>query len=495
MTHTPGNDPHMLAKLDLQQWLDMIYPSNPSSISVLRPEPTLRPMQRMMQQLKLRMRLATLISVVGTNGKGTCVALLQQLALQTGLRVATFTSPHLLHFNERVCLNGRPVADADLICAFTSIETARCRMVDPPLLTFFEYTMLAAWIIFTQQHQQHGLDIIILEAGIGARFDAINCWDADYALISSIGLDHCERLGHSLQAIAAEKAAIMRKGQPIVFADSKNTAQQLNLERLALQHAAHLHCLDADYHLSRQNQHTRITCSTGLQYTVPLQHNLMPIKTIAACLELCALAGIGQRLTELQLQSALQQAALPARCQITHYANCTLIIDVAHNAHACQRLCDQCRQLSPPAITGNPNHAPKANQGSTQIFVGLLRDKDYQCMVDALAMISGEIVLVALEMPRACTLQQLEDIKKTNPMLECVIMSEAEFSSQFKTIMQLNIKKKNQELTLQQDPAAMHAPSATRHPSHIHIVCGSFYLAARALELQSAEELTNKTLA
>ena len=162
---------------------------------------------------------AVVITVGGTNGKGSCCAMLEAILLAEGYRVGCYTSPHLLRYNERVRLDGKDVTDASLIAGFAAVEAARG---DTPL-TYFEHGTLAAWSIFCAAKPE----VIILEVGLGGRLDAVNVFDADCALVTSIALDHMEYLGSTRDAIGFEKAGIFRGGRPAVCGDPQPPAALL----------------------------------------------------------------------------------------------------------------------------------------------------------------------------------------------------------------------------------------------------------------------------
>ncbi len=149
------------------------------------------------------------ITVAGTNGKGSTVATLEALLLALGLRVGTLTSPHLLRYNERIHVEGREATDAELVNVFDRIEAAR----GATTLTFFEYNTLAALLLFADLK----LDVAVLEVGLGGRLDAVNLVDADVSVLCSVGFDHRDWLGDTLAAIGAEKAGIFRAQRPAVL--------------------------------------------------------------------------------------------------------------------------------------------------------------------------------------------------------------------------------------------------------------------------------------
>ncbi|MCV2218065.1 bifunctional tetrahydrofolate synthase/dihydrofolate synthase [Thauera sp. Sel9] len=162
---------------------------------------------------------ALVITVGGTNGKGSCCAMLEAILLAEGYRVGCYTSPHLLRYNERVRVDGKDVADEALVEAFDAVEAARG---DTPL-TYFEHGTLAAWEVFRRQAP----DVVILEVGLGGRLDAVNVFDADCALVTGIALDHMDYLGDTREAIGFEKAGIFRAGRPAVCGDPQPPASLL----------------------------------------------------------------------------------------------------------------------------------------------------------------------------------------------------------------------------------------------------------------------------
>ncbi|MEN9879891.1 MAG: bifunctional folylpolyglutamate synthase/dihydrofolate synthase [Pseudomonadota bacterium] len=160
-------------------------------------------------------RLATkpIVTVAGTNGKGSVVTYLSNILDRAGYKVGTYTSPHLVHFNERMRLNGIPVEDARIVAAFALVEEARAATGES--LTYFEFTTLAAIEVFLAAD----VDVLVLEVGLGGRLDAVNLYDPDVAVVTGVALDHQEYLGNTREAIALEKIGIARAGQPIIIAE------------------------------------------------------------------------------------------------------------------------------------------------------------------------------------------------------------------------------------------------------------------------------------
>ncbi|MGH8253075.1 MAG: bifunctional folylpolyglutamate synthase/dihydrofolate synthase [Steroidobacteraceae bacterium] len=151
--------------------------------------------------------------VGGTNGKGSTAAMLAELAQAHGFRVGLFTSPHLSRYQERICIDGAEVAEAALCAAFTEIEAAR----GAESLTYFEFNTLAALLVF----RAAGVDMTVLEVGLGGRLDATNLIDADVAVLCSVAMDHREWLGDTLESIGREKAGIFRAGKPVILGDAR----------------------------------------------------------------------------------------------------------------------------------------------------------------------------------------------------------------------------------------------------------------------------------
>ncbi|MGB5568249.1 MAG: Mur ligase family protein, partial [Sedimenticolaceae bacterium] len=188
----------------LAGWLDWQAGLNPRTIDL-----GLDRVRLVWQRLGSPTLDAAVITIAGTNGKGSSVAFAESILQAAGYRTGCYTSPHLLRYNERIRVDQEPVGDAAICAAFERIDQVRA---DLPL-TYFEFGTLAALLIFAQA----GLDAIVLEVGLGGRLDAVNLIDPDVALITGIGLDHQDWLGSDLESIGSEKAGIMRAGRPAVY--------------------------------------------------------------------------------------------------------------------------------------------------------------------------------------------------------------------------------------------------------------------------------------
>lgn len=191
--------------MNLTDWLGYIESTHPSTIDL-----TLERIRIVLERLNLNVSFP-IISVGGTNGKGSTCSILESIYKEAGYKVACYTSPHFLHFNERIKIQGVAVSD-ELICeAFSKIESAR----EEVTLTYFEYGTIAAMIIFSEAD----VDVAVLEVGLGGRLDAVNVFDADCAVVTTVDLDHMDYLGHTREAIGFEKAGIYRTEKTAIFGD------------------------------------------------------------------------------------------------------------------------------------------------------------------------------------------------------------------------------------------------------------------------------------
>lgn len=325
--------------------------------------------RRVFDSMELRAQVPKVLTVAGTNGKGTCVEAAQALALAAGKRVGSYTSPHLWRYNERIRIDGQSVTDARIVAAFERIEERR----GAQSLTYFEFATLAAFEIFAQEN----LDLWILEVGLGGRLDAVNLIDADVAVVTSIGLDHQDWLGSDLEKIADEKLAIGRSGQHLFAGRSVPAA--------ACQRAR---SVGVDVRSLAENRLETSDCPPAL-----VRENLE-----LACQALDALDMLppapGAILRTLQV---------PGRCERHVFAQHEEIYDVAHNADAIAHLLEFLGGL--PAA------------GSTVAVFSALADKPIEEMS---AMLDGAVdawCLVGLNEPRGLTVGALQQrIRSEKPV-------------------------------------------------------------------------------
>ncbi len=283
-------------------------------------------------RLELRSFSCPVITVGGTNGKGSCTKTVESIYATAGYKTGLYTSPHLMEFNERIRIHNQNIADDALIDAFEIVEHARQEII----LSFFEFTTLAALWLF----QQSDCDVVILEVGLGGRLDAVNIVESDVAIVTSIALDHQDWLGDTLDAIAYEKASIARENKPFICGDDNPPAR---LFQTVEEKKAILHWINRDYfypaalpvpHLKQQNVATAIAAIELLQTILPVSLDQM-----------------AQGIRDTVLPGRFEMVSSPLPC----------ILDVAHNPQASLWFAEQVRQL------------PRVKK--TIAIVGMLKDK------------------------------------------------------------------------------------------------------------------------
>jgi dihydrofolate synthase / folylpolyglutamate synthase len=324
-----------------------------------------------------------LILVGGTNGKGSTCAMLERILLCAGYRVGLYTSPHLLRYNERVRIDGRPVAD-DLLCdAFARVEAER----GDTALTYFEFGTLAAWEIFATQT----LDAVILEVGLGGRLDATNLYQPDVAVVTGVDVDHIDFLGTTREDIGFEKAGIFRPGRPAICGDPEPPPR---LVECAEAIGAHLMLIGRDFGYRRQDGQWQYYGPagnrSGLAY--PALRGARQLGN-ASC-ALAALDVLHERLPVAMqdIRRGLLEAELPGRFQVLP-GRPTVILDVAHNPQAARSLAESLGDM--------PFHP------TTWAVFGMLRDKDIVGIVHEIKHRIDRWLPATLEGPRAATADDL----------------------------------------------------------------------------------------
>lgn len=326
------------------------------------------------------------ITVAGTNGKGSCVAMLQAMLLDAGYRAGSYTSPHLLCYNERVRVQQETVSDAALCDAFERIDSARKSVS----LSYFEFGTLAAMLVFADSD----LDVAIMEVGLGGRLDAVNLLDADLALITSIDLDHTEWLGTDREAIGFEKAGIMRAGQPVVCGDPEPPA---SIAAHATAVGARLHQLGAEFSYRREGDRWDWRAASAAYARLPLPALCGEIQLQNAAAVLMGLSLLRSHLPveENRIRSGLRRVSLPGRYQRLPGAP-EVILDVAHNPAGAR------------ALASTLSAAPPA--GRTHGVFAVLADKDAASMVDALKSQVDHWYLAANHSERALPIADLQTL-------------------------------------------------------------------------------------
>jgi len=321
------------------------------------------------------------ITVAGTNGKGSTCAMIEAIALEAGYRTGVYSSPHLVHFQERCRIHGDIVAAEALLEHFAAVESARTLNGNDISLTYFEFTTLA--ILRLMSHSL--LDVAILEVGLGGRLDATNIVDADCAVITSIDIDHVEFLGPDRESIGREKAGIMRTGRPVVVSDPVPPQSVIDHAR---EIGADLWRFGQDFNFSGDKQQWgwagRGRRYAGMAYPALRGANQL----VNASGALAALVALRERLpvTAQAVRNGLSLVELPGRFQIIP-GQPTLVLDVAHNPH------------SVAALTANLD--AMGYFPTTHAVLGAMADKDLGAMLAKIGPVVDRWYFTDLPTPRA----------------------------------------------------------------------------------------------
>jgi dihydrofolate synthase/folylpolyglutamate synthase len=364
----------------LTQWLDhceSLHPLGQRGIEL-----GLERVRTVADRMQLRFD-CPVITVAGTNGKGSTCAMLASILGQAGYRTGVYCSPHLVHFEERLRLNGEAIEADKLLSGFAAVEKARGSGADEVALTYFEFTTLAIFDVMSRA----GIDVAILEVGLGGRLDAVNIIDADCAVITSIDLDHMELLGNTREAIGFEKAGIMRTGRPVVVSDPVPPQSVLDH---ALEVGADLWRFGVDFNVSGDKQQWgwagRGRRYSGLAYPALRGANQL----VNASGVLAALTALREKLpvTAQAVRNGFAFVQLPGRFQIIP-GQPTLVLDVAHNPH------------SVAALAANLD--AMGFYPTTHAVFGAMADKDLTPMLSKVGPMLDRWYFTDLPTPRAAT--------------------------------------------------------------------------------------------
>ncbi|HKV95921.1 MAG TPA: bifunctional tetrahydrofolate synthase/dihydrofolate synthase [Gammaproteobacteria bacterium] len=337
---------------DWLAWQEQLHP-NPIDLGLER-------VRRVLQAMQIERPPFKVLTVGGTNGKGSCVAFLDAMLRAQGYQAGAYTSPHLLRYNERIRIGGREVMDAELCESFARVDRAR----GATSLTYFEFGTLAALDIF----RNHSIDVAVLEVGMGGRLDAVNAVDPLGALVASVGLDHMEWLGPDRDSIGYEKAGIYRRGRPAICGDRD---PPLRLMQTAQRNGADLRVLGRDFEWQATGD--------GWTWQGDGSHigNLPPpaipgrIQYDNAASSIALLRAVRSELavSEAAIRKGLQQAKISARFERVP-GDVELILDVAHNQDAARVLAS--------------NLDATRGGGRTFAVIGMYRDKAADTVAQAL---------------------------------------------------------------------------------------------------------------
>lgn len=388
----------------LQYWIDWLLNLHAQEIDL-----GLERVRKVAELMNVLQPAPLIITVAGTNGKGSSVAMLVSILSEAGFQVGSYTSPHIQKFNERIQINQQAVTDFAIIHAFDQIETIR----QQTKLTYFEFSTLAALSIFKNAN----LDVIVLEVGLGGRLDAVNVVDADVALITAIDIDHIDWLGDNRDQIAVEKAGVMRTGR---FAVCSDTNPPATLKNYAQEHSVELLQLGVDFNFSPtskihhqilkghsnwtwHNKTMRLVDASELTFVHPKLQGVFQLQNasgvIALLFELWSRKQLPYSLDFKALISAMNKGLRnchhPGRLQEILVNHQYWLIDVAHNPQSAQMLADFIKL--------------QKNQKFIAIF-SVLKDKDSLPMVKELIPYVTRWLVADLNNPRAMTVKELQTL-------------------------------------------------------------------------------------
>lgn len=434
------------ASSSLQQWLAYW-----SSIHVTAIDLGLERIRPVAEYLQLLKPSAHVVTVAGTNGKGSTTTTIAAIYQAAGYQVGLYQSPHIYRFNERIKLNGVESDDATLIAAFVAVEQARVACQLP--LSFFEATTLAAFWVF----QQQACEIWVLEVGLGGRLDAVNLIDPQVAVITNIGLDHVEWLGNSIEKIAFEKAGIMRPAIPVVYAEPAGQAPESNpVPQAIIERAQQLNC---PLYVAGRDYSWQSTDDT-FYYASPSCTLALPIPKLAPVNVAAAISAVllgTPSVNQAAILHGVNAAYIAGRFEVRQFQDRTLILDVAHNVHGVQFLLHQLQahqqQLS---AKGMNDKTPKIH-----LVFSMLADKDMAGVANLLKPVVAHWYIAALDNERAASLSQLRQAITGLDTVQQKLQSrpdQANPVSEYATIT-----------------AAFSAALNHSQPQDIIMVCGSFH--------------------
>ncbi|KAB7766311.1 bifunctional tetrahydrofolate synthase/dihydrofolate synthase [Xanthomonas maliensis] len=411
----------------LSDWLAYIERQHPQNIAM-----GLERVRAVAERLHLGAPATQVIVVGGTNGKGSTVAFIEAIARAAGWTVGSYTSPHLLRYNERVRIDGREVDDDALIAAFAAVEAARQQTA----LTYFEFGTLAALWLF----QQATLDLAVLEVGLGGRLDAVNLVDADVAVITTVDIDHAEWLGDDRETIGAEKAGIIRGWKPVVLGEIDPPSSVL---RRAYLLGANAIRAGSDYfHEAIDAQRWRWR-DVAVRLELPMPALQAPVQLDNAAAAIAALQALPVEIPDAAWAQGIATAQIAGRLQRLEIDGVEVLLDVGHNPQAARALAQALAAGATPVRT----HA---------VYAALV-DKDAAAVVQALAAQVDQWTLAGLDGPRGQSSQALRQRLQDTPAAQAACQPDV--------------------------AGAVRAVLAAAAPGERVLVFGSFHTVAEALHL------------
>ncbi|MCG2573576.1 bifunctional tetrahydrofolate synthase/dihydrofolate synthase [Acinetobacter sp. ME22] len=338
------------------------------------------------QKLNVTTTSAKVITVAGTNGKGSTTTTIAAILQHAGYKVALYQSPHIYRFNERVKISGLEASDQELVDAFVQVDQARreCGLS----LSFFEATTLAAFLIF----QQKQCDVWVLEIGLGGRLDVVNVIEPDVAVITNIGLDHVDWLGDTIEKIAFEKAGIIRPNIPVIFAGQQQLPQAIQDKAQACN--AQLYVLNRDYFYQEQSEDTWLFATPASTLLLPKGH--LALDNISTAVAAVLVSGL--TVSDQAIRQGIQTAKIAGRFEVRQIQNKTVIFDAGHNPHGVEFLLKQLQ-----------NFMQYNKQYSEVVAVfSMLADKDIDSVVELLNPVVSTWHIAELTVPRAAKLEKIQ---------------------------------------------------------------------------------------
>ena len=372
--------------MNLTDWLGYIESIHPSTIDL-----TLERIKIVIERLNLDISFP-ILTVGGTNGKGSTCSILESIYREAGYKVACYTSPHFLNFNERIKIQTLAVSDEVICEAFSRIESAR----EGVTLTYFEYGTIAAMIIFSEAH----VDVAILEVGLGGRLDAVNVFDADCAIVTTVDLDHMDYLGHTREAIGFEKAGIYRTEKTSICGDF-DPPQSL-IKHAELIHAD-LKIIGKDFGYEAHHDSFDFLIDSTFVMNLPLPKLQGDFQLANATNALMAVKAMEDKLplTEISIQKGITLTLLPGRFQEVKKMP-SLILDVAHNPQAARSLSHNLKTHVVP--------------GKTIAVFSILKDKDIFGVINVLNLDIDDWFIAEIQNERAASIETISNtIQKINP--------------------------------------------------------------------------------
>jgi len=415
---------------NLHDWLRWQETLHPSTIDM-----GLERVRKVWDKLHPRALKPAVITVSGTNGKGSCSAMLESVYRHAGYHVGCYSSPHLLRYNERIRIDGNEIADQALCEAFGAIDQAR----DDISITYFEFGTLAALYLFAQ----YDLDVLILEVGLGGRLDAVNMIDADVALLVSVGLDHQEWLGHDREAIGLEKAGIFRANRPAICAEKyppKSVlayASEIEATSLVFGRDYRLAVAEDSWSWSGPDKLSRY----GLPE--PSLRGHKQLENAAAVIMVLETLSDRMPVSQSHLRQGLREVGLPGRFQVLA-GDPAVVLDVSHNPQAIEVLVENLQAFACP--------------GRILAVIGMLEDKDVHGVVRLLKPCVNQWYPGGIDAPRGLNADQLA----------AVLISEG-----------IHKIHQNHDIT-----SAFDAAKKNALPGDCILVCGSFYSVGDILRQQ-----------